>query len=111
MKAIRAFCVVVALAGVFETASAQGQAASGTEQSREGTAPLADDVSLLAQDPQQSSKTPDGKSSLPDAPGVTPAANNPNEQFGKQPKFDRVEAGCCNEWEVICLPCSSVAQW
>jgi hypothetical protein len=78
--------MVVALAGIFKTGSAQDQAASGTRQFKEGTAPLAHDFSLLGQDPQQSSKTPDEKSSLPDAPSVTPAANNPNDQFGKQPK-------------------------
>ncbi len=26
-------------------------------------------------------------------------------------KFDSAKTGCCNEWEVTCLPCSSVAQW
>src|ERR1700690_1994484 len=39
------------------------------------------------QDPPQTAATKDGKSCLPDAPSVTPAdANNPNDQFGKQPK-------------------------
>ena len=39
------------------------------------------------QDAPQAGKTTDRKSSVPDAPSVTPAdANNPNDQFGKQPK-------------------------
>ncbi len=89
LKAIRLFCVA-ALAGMLAAASVQAQEpASAREQSREGTASsLLKDVSLLTQDPQQASKTPDGKSSLPNAPApsVPPVANNPDDQFGKQPK-------------------------
>lgn len=89
LKAIRSFCMAVALAGIFGTASAQAQATtSAPEQSRERTPPLGlDDVSLLAQDSQQAGKTTDEKSSLPDAPApsVTAAQAN-NDQFGKQPK-------------------------
>jgi len=48
-----------------------------------------ENVSLPTPDAQQPSATTDGKSSLPDAPApnVSPAeANNPNEEYGKQPK-------------------------
>ncbi len=48
-----------------------------------------DDVSLLTQDSQQGSTTTDGKPPLPDAPTarINPAEpNNPNDQYGKQPK-------------------------
>jgi hypothetical protein len=39
------------------------------------------------QSPPPPATTKDGKSSLPDAPSVTPPdANNPDDQFGKQPK-------------------------
>jgi hypothetical protein len=90
LKAIRLFCMAVTLAGTLAAASVQAQEpASAPEQSR-GTPPLGlDDVSLLPQDSQQAGRTTDGKSSVPDAPtpSVTPAqANNPNDQFGKQPK-------------------------
>ena len=82
--------MAVALAGMLAAASVQAQEpASVPEQSR-GTPPRGlDDVSLLPQDSQQAGRTTDGKSSVPDAPtpSVTPAqANNPNDQFGKQPK-------------------------
>jgi hypothetical protein len=79
--------------------------ARAREQSREGAVPSGldevsrtTDVALAdvaltdasqSQDSQQASKTTDGQSSVPDAPvpTVTPAdANNPNGQFGKQPK-------------------------
>jgi hypothetical protein len=87
--------MAAALAGMLATASVQAQEpASAREQFREGTVRSgSDDVSLTdasqSQDPQQANKTPDEKSSLPSAPApsVTPAdANNPNAQFGKQPK-------------------------
>ena len=111
MKAIRLSCVAVALSGMLAASSVQAQEpANAREQSRKETVPagLRDaslttnfaltDVSLTDssqnqvsqnQDPQQANKTKDEKSSLPNAPApsVTPAdANNPNGQFGKQPK-------------------------
>jgi hypothetical protein len=116
LKAIRLSCMAVALAGMFAVASVQAQeSASAMEKSRERTAPsgLDDsspttnvaltDVSLTDvsqnqasqnqpsqnQAPPATTATKDGKSSLPDAPApsLTPAdANNPNDQFGKQPK-------------------------
>jgi hypothetical protein len=116
LKAIRLFCTVVALAGMLAAASAQAQeSASAQEQSREGssltTGVALIDVSLAdisqsqisqnqnpqsqtsqnqasqSQDPPPTSTTQNGKSSPPDAPSVTAAdANNPNDQFGKQPK-------------------------
>ena len=91
LKAIRSFCLAVALAETLGPASVQAQGpTSALEQSQGGTVWWGlDDVSALTQDPQQASTTTDGKSSLPDAP--TPKTNpadptNPNDQFGKQPK-------------------------
>jgi hypothetical protein len=103
--------MAVALAGMLAAVPVQAQeSASAREQSREATVPsdLDDssptikvalpDVSLTDtsqsqtqqnQSPPPTATTKDGKSSLPDAPApsVTPAdANNPNDQFGKQPK-------------------------
>jgi hypothetical protein len=83
--------MAVALAGMLGTASVQAQGpTSAPEQSQKGTVRWElDDVSLLTQDPQQPSKTTDGKSSLPDAPTPTindQDPNNPNDQYGKQPK-------------------------
>ncbi|MGA8436870.1 MAG: hypothetical protein WB762_14740 [Candidatus Sulfotelmatobacter sp.] len=91
LKAIRSFCMVVALAGMFGTASAQAQATTrGPKQPIEGTPPLGlDDVSLLPQVSQQNDKATHRESSAPDAPApsVTPGdADNPNNNFGKQPK-------------------------
>jgi hypothetical protein len=111
LKAIRSFCTVVALAGMLAAVSAQAQeSASAQEQSREGssltTGVALIDVSLADisqnqisqnqtpqnqtpqnQDPPPVSTTQNGKSSPPDAPSATAAdANNPNGQFGKQPK-------------------------
>ncbi len=104
LKAIRLSCMAVALAGMLAAASVQAQeSASAREQSREGTVPSGPDDRSLAtdvaftdvsqnqvaqnQDPPKTATTKDGESSLPDAPSVTPAdANNPNDQFGKQPK-------------------------
>jgi hypothetical protein len=100
LKAIRLFCMAVALTGVL-TASVQAQeSASAREQSREGTvASGVDAVSQNAvsqnndvsqnQDHPQTTTTTDRKSSLPDAPSpeVSPSApGNPNDQSGKQPK-------------------------
>jgi hypothetical protein len=91
LKAIRLFCMAVALAGMLTAASVQAQEpASAREQSREGTLALGlDDVSSLPQDSQQAGKTTGGKSSLPDAPApsLTPAqVNNSDDSLGKQPK-------------------------
>ncbi|MGA7080793.1 MAG: hypothetical protein WBQ43_18965 [Terriglobales bacterium] len=96
MKAIRTFCLAIALAVTLGTASVQAQGpTSAREPSQEATVSWAqDDVSLLTSDPQQPSTTQagtptGGKSSLPDAPTpkVDPAeATNPSDQYGKQPK-------------------------
>jgi hypothetical protein len=111
LKTIRLFCMAVALAGMSATASVQAQEpASAREQSREGTVLSGlDDVLLTTnvalaevslthvsltdisqdQNPPRTATTQDGKSPLPDAPApaVPPAdANNPDDQFGKQPK-------------------------
>jgi len=79
--------MVMALAGTLGAAAVQAQEpTSALEQSQGGA--QRDDVTVLAQ-AQQPSATRDGKSSVPDAPtpSVSPAqANNPNDQFGKQPK-------------------------
>ncbi|HZW80346.1 MAG TPA: hypothetical protein VFF50_07740 [Candidatus Deferrimicrobiaceae bacterium] len=108
MKAIRLFCMAVALVGTFSAVSLQAQEpASPGEPSREATltSGLADasrvtDASLtdvvrddvaqndLAQN-QNPPRTTDGKSSLPDSPsaGVGPSTpTNPSDQVGKQPK-------------------------
>ena len=90
LKAIRLFCMAVTLAGTLAAASVQAQEPASAPEQSSGTPPLGlDDVSLLPQNSQQAGRTTDGKSSVPDAPtpSVTPAqANNPNDQFGKQPK-------------------------
>ena len=108
MKAIRLFCMAVALVGTFSAVSLQAQEpASPQEPSREATLPsgladvsLATDASLtdVAQDDagqnhvvqnQNPPRTTDEKPSLPDAPtpGVGPSAStDPNDQVGKQPK-------------------------
>jgi hypothetical protein len=106
--------MAVALSGTLAAVSVHAQnSASAQEQSREGTVPSGSDDSLLTakvaltdvslidvsqsqasqnqaspnQDPPKAAPPKDGKSSLPDAPSVTPAdANNPDDQFGKQPK-------------------------
>jgi hypothetical protein len=88
--AIRLSCIAVALAGMLAAAPGQAQEpTSAREQSIEGTPVLGPDgVSLPPQGSQQAGKPTDGKS-LPDAPtpSVTPAnANNPDDQYGKQPK-------------------------
>ncbi|MGD0507685.1 MAG: hypothetical protein ABSA27_07805 [Terriglobales bacterium] len=81
--------MAVALAGMLGTTSVQAQGPTNApEHSQEATVRRGlDDVSLLTQDSQPA--TADGKSSLPDAPmpNVSPAeSNNPNDQYGKQPK-------------------------
>jgi hypothetical protein len=90
LKAIRLFCTAVTLAGTLAAALVQAQEpVNAAEQSRGTPPPGLDDVSLLPQDSQQAGGTTDRKSSVPDAPtpSVAPAqANNPNDQFGKQPK-------------------------
>jgi len=82
--------MAVALAGIFGTATVQAQATTSAQaHTQEETGQRALDNSLLTQDSQQASQQTDGKSSVPNAPApsVTPAqANNPNDQFGKQPK-------------------------
>jgi hypothetical protein len=79
--------MVIALAGTLGAAAVQAQEpTSALEQSQGGA--QRDDVAVLAQ-AQQPSATTDGKSSLPDAPTPsvpTAQANNPNDQYGKQPK-------------------------
>jgi len=79
--------MMIALAGTLGAPAVQAQEpTSALEQSQGGA--QRDDVAVLAQ-AQQPSATTDGKSSLPDAPtpSVPPAqANNPNDQYGKQPK-------------------------
>ena len=88
LRAIRPFCMVIALAGTLGAAAAvQAQGSTSLlEQSQKGAQP--NDVAVLARAQQQSATT-DGKSSVPSAPtpNVPPAqANNANDQFGKQPK-------------------------
>ncbi len=103
--------MAVALAGMLAAVPVQAQeSGSAREQSREGTVPsdptdssptikvalpvvsltdTSQSQSPQSQGPPPTATTKDGKSSLPDAPApsVTPAdANNPNDQFGKQPK-------------------------
>jgi hypothetical protein len=90
LKAIRLFCMAVTLAWTLAGASVQAQEPASAPEQPRGTPPLGlDDVSLPLQDSQQAGRTTNGKSSVPDAPtpSVTPEqANNPNDQFGKQPK-------------------------
>jgi hypothetical protein len=90
LKTIRRFCMAVTLAGTLAAASVQAQEPASTlEQSRGTRPPGLADVSLLSQDSQQAGSTTAGKSSVPDAPTPsvpTAQANNPNDQFGKQPK-------------------------
>jgi hypothetical protein len=87
LKTIRPFCMVIALAGTLGAAAVQAQEPTSALEPSQGGAQR-DDVAVLAQ-AQQPSATTDGKSSVPDAPtpSVPPTqANNPNDQFGKQPK-------------------------
>jgi hypothetical protein len=103
LKAIRLFCVALALAAMLAAAPVQAQEqANAREQSQEGTVPSGlDAVSLTTnvaltdisqtdvsqnQDPPQAGKTTDRKSSVPDAPSAAPADANSDDQFGKQPK-------------------------
>jgi len=82
--------MAVTLAGALAAASVQAQEPTSAPEQSRGTPPLGlDDVSSLPQDSQQAGRTTDGKPSVPDAPtpSVPPAqANNPNDQYGKQPK-------------------------
>jgi hypothetical protein len=90
LKAIRLFCLAVALTGVLTVTVQAQQSASAREQSQGGTIPLGVDAVSQSQNPPRTSTTTDGKSSLPDAP--TPEVSrpstpsNPNDQSGKQPK-------------------------
>jgi hypothetical protein len=99
LKAIRTFCLVIALAVTLATSSvlAQGpqRPTTAPEPSQQPTAIWAlGDVSLLTSDPQQPSTTQtgtatNGQSSPPDT--ATPKPNtaqaaNPTEEYGKQPK-------------------------
>ena len=112
LKAIRSFCTVVALAGMLAAASVQAQeSASAQEQSREGSsvtpsvaltdASLADyftkpDFTEPDSAKPDSAKPDSGRSFHNPEWKVLPArraqprsaadANNPNDQFGKQPK-------------------------
>ncbi len=98
LKAIRTFCLVIALAVTLATSSVQAQGPSDqrppqNHRNNHGNLGVGD-VSLLTSDPQQPSTTQtgtatNGKSSPPDAPTPKPnpaEAANPNEQYGKQPK-------------------------
>jgi hypothetical protein len=94
LKAIRSFCMAIALAGTFATSSAQAQRSTSAGERPPGEAEW-DRVSLLTE-AQQPNATADGQSSLPDAPkpatkpadaSTPPAdASTPNDQYGKQPK-------------------------
>jgi hypothetical protein len=87
LKTIRSFCMVIALGGTLGAAAVQAQGQPSALEQSQGEA-RQDDVAVLAQ-AQQPSATTNGKSSVPDAPtpSVPPApANNPNDEFGKQPK-------------------------
>jgi len=110
LKAIRLFCMALALAAILAAASQAQEAASEREQSRAGTAPsVLNDVSLMAdvamsdisqsqasqnqvpqnQVPPRKDTTTDGQSSLPDAPKPTVSSStssNPDEEYGKQNK-------------------------
>ena len=87
LKAIRSFCIAIALAGTLGTSSAQAQGSTSAGEQPQGGAEWGH-VSLLTQ-ARQPSSTGDGQSSPPDAP--TPAtkpadASSPSDQYGKQPK-------------------------
>jgi hypothetical protein len=87
LKTIRPFCMVIALAGTLGAPAVQAQERTSALEESQGEAQRVD-VAVLAQC-QQSSATTDGRSSVPDAPkpSVPPSqADDPNEQFGKQPK-------------------------
>jgi hypothetical protein len=91
MKAIRSFCMAVALTGTLATTSVRAQVPTITpEQSQERSVRWGlEDVSLPGQDAQQADPTANGISSEADAP--TPNVNlanpiNPNDVEGKQPK-------------------------
>ena len=90
LKAIQLLCMVVTVAGALAAATVQAQGpASAIEQTKGTPPPGLDELSLLAQDSQQAGTTTTGKPSAPDAPTPSspPApANNPDDQFGKQPK-------------------------
>ncbi len=90
LKAIRLLCMVVTVAGALAAATVQAQGLARAIEQPKGTPPPGlDEVSLLAQDSQQTGTTTAGKPSAPDAPtpSAPPApANNPDDQFGKQPK-------------------------
>ncbi|MGC2261202.1 MAG: hypothetical protein WA437_14310 [Candidatus Sulfotelmatobacter sp.] len=98
MKAIRLFCLAVALAAMLKASVQAQESASVREQSREGAVlPGVDGISLtdISQnhvlqdhDPSQTTTTTGGKPSLPDAPtpnrpSISASSNNPS---GKQPK-------------------------
>jgi hypothetical protein len=100
LKAIRSFCLAIALALTFGTASVPAQGptpptpTSAPEPSQEATARWAlDDVLPSTADAQQTGATQagtptDGKTSPPDAPTpkATTDATKPDEEYGKQPK-------------------------
>ena len=89
MRAIGSVCMALVLAGALGAASVQAQGPKSAHY-QDGMAESGrNDVSLSADELHQASSASDGKSSLPDAPtpAINPAdANNPNDQFGKQPK-------------------------
>jgi len=90
LKAIRSFCIVVALVGTLGIMSARAQRpTSAPEQSEEDSAGWGLDDVLVSQDTQLPGATTDGKSTVPDAP--TPKTNpadptTADNQYGKQSK-------------------------
>jgi hypothetical protein len=91
LKVIRSFCMAMVLTATLGTSSVQAQEFMGPREQTQDDLVWSglNDPSLVTADPQQPAATADGKSSVPDAPApsVSPAeTNNPDEQYGKQPK-------------------------
>jgi hypothetical protein len=102
LKAIRSFCLAIALAGTVVAPSIQAQESTSAQQPGEesvqrASQPASNDVSQPTSDSEQSTSATEGKSSLPDAPAppvnstTNPPAKpsnaaNPDDQYGKQPK-------------------------
>jgi hypothetical protein len=106
LKAIRSFCMAVALTGTLGAACVRAQGPVGAlDQARGGTAQWGlDDGSLPSQDPPQPGATTQTKTTAqttttngqaPSAGAPTPKSNpadpnnpssNPDDQYGKQPK-------------------------
>jgi hypothetical protein len=96
LKAIRLFCLAVALTGMFTTSVQAQESANAREQYQEGAVPSGADAVALTdvsqnhvsqnQDPPRTSTTT-GKPSLPDAPTPEVSPSTPSsDQSGKQPK-------------------------